>query len=304
MRIDVHQHIWTEPLIEALAERQALPFVRRSGELTLLHSAGEQPCLIDLAAEAPPRRAALVAEDGLELALVGISSPIGIEALPRPEALELIDAHLTGIEGIEGPFEAWGPLTLTPQPDDVDHLLARGCIGLSLPAPALAGYGALEALGPVLRRIAETETALFVHPGVPAAHGCGERLGEPLWFSALTDYVAQMHAAWITFATRGRREHPDLTVLFAMLAGGGPLHVERLAARGGPPVDLHDHRTFYETSSYGPNAIEAVAMRVGSEQLVYGSDRPVIEPVATGRDRLLQEQATALVEWVRTGVLS
>ncbi len=28
MKIDVHQHIWTEPLVEALAERGELPFVR------------------------------------------------------------------------------------------------------------------------------------------------------------------------------------------------------------------------------------------------------------------------------------
>lgn len=304
MRIDVHQHIWTEPLIEALAGRETLPFVRRSRELTLLHSAGEQPYLLDLGAEAPERRAELVAEDGLELALVALSSPIGIEALPRREALALIDAHLDGVAALGSAFAAWGPLTLAPEPDDVDRLLARGAIGVSLPAPALAGYGALEAVGPVLRRIAEAGVALFIHPGVPAPHGCGERLGEPLWFSALTDYVAQMNAAWMTFATRGRREHPELTVLFAMLAGGAPLHLERLAARGGPPVDLRDPLTFYDSSSYGPGAIEAVAVRVGSEQLVFGSDRPVIEPVSTGRDRLLQEQGSALVEWMRIGVLS
>jgi hypothetical protein len=303
MRTDVHQHIWTQPLIEALAERAEMPFVRRTGELTLLHSAGEQPYLIDLAAEAPDRRSALLAEDGLDLALVAISSPIGVEALPRQEALPLIEAHLTGVSGLDG-FAAWGPLTLLPRPDDVDDLLACGCVGVSLPAPALAGYGALAALGPALDRVAEAGIPLFVHPGVPAWGGCGDRLGEPLWWSALTDYVAQMHAAWMTFATRGRREHPDLRIVFAMLAGGAPLHVERLTARGGGPVDLHDPLSFYETSSYGPAAIEAVAMRVGQRQIVFGSDRPVIEPVSSGRDRLLQEQAAALVSRVETGAWS
>jgi hypothetical protein len=60
MRIDVHQHIWTEPLVRALTARSALPLVRVSDGLCVLHSAAEQPYLIDVAAEAPDRRAALV----------------------------------------------------------------------------------------------------------------------------------------------------------------------------------------------------------------------------------------------------
>jgi predicted TIM-barrel fold metal-dependent hydrolase len=297
MRIDVHQHLWTESLIEALARRDSLPFVRRSGGLTVLHSEGEQPYLIDLAAEAPNRRAALVHEDGLDLALIAISSPIGIEALPRHQALELIDAHLTGVHELGEEFAAWGPLALDrPEPDDVDQLLAHGCCGISIPAPALSGYDALHAIGPVLERVAEARVPLLVHPGTPISRGCGQSLSEPLWWSALTDYVSQMQAAWLTLLTRGRREHPDLTVLFPMLAGGAPLLTERLVARGGPAIDLRDPLCFYDTSSYGPVAIEATARRVGAEQLVFGSDRPVIEPVDTGRDRVLQEQGSRLLE--------
>jgi hypothetical protein len=296
LRIDVHQHIWTEPLVEALSQRERLPLVRRSGGLTLLHGAGEQPHLLHLEAESPSRRSALLREDGLDQALVAISSPIGIEALPRGEALELIDAHLAGVGALGPAFGAWGPLTLRgAQPDDVDRLLERGCAGVSLPAQALAGYDAIDAFEPVLRRIAEAGATLFVHPGRPAANGRCVSLGEPLWWSALTDYVGQMQAAWVAFATRGRRVHPDLMVLWAMLAGGAPLQAERLAARGGPPIDLRDPLSFYDTSSYGPVAVEAVARRVGAEQLVFGSDRPVIEPVATGRDRMLQAQGVAVL---------
>ena len=63
-----------------------------------------------------------------------------------------------------------------------------------------------------------------------------------------------------------------------MLGGGAPLLTERLNARGGPAIDLLDPNTFYETSSYGPAAIGMMAARVGELQLVYGSDRPVIDP--------------------------
>jgi hypothetical protein len=108
-----------------------------------------------------------------------------------------------------------------------------------------------------------------------------------------------MHAAWLTFVTLGRREHPRLTVLFAMLAGGAPLLTERLDARGGPRVDLRDPRVFYDISSYGQSAIDAMTQRVGAEQLVCGSDRPV-EPVATVGDVLLQANAGRLVGGVRS----
>ena len=104
-----------------------------------------------------------------------------------------------------------------------------------------------------------------------------------------------MQAAWLTFAAFARRELPRLRVVFAMLAGGAPLLAERLIARGGPTIDLHDPRTFYDTSSYGPMIVEAMARWVGPAQLVYGSDRPVIEPVPTGREVELMNSATQLL---------
>jgi len=296
MRIDVHQHIWTESLIERLAARDALPLVRRRRGLTVLHSTAEQPYLIDAAAEAPERRAALVRRDGLDLALIAISSPIGIEALPRESALELIGAHLEGIRALPDRFTAWGPLPLDGiDADDVDDVLAQGCVGVSLPAGALGGAGQLARIGPVLDRITARRVPLFVHPG----RGLGQRqveagFGEPRWWRALTDYVAQMHAAWLTFTTIGRREHPELVMLFAMLAGCAPLLSERLDSRGGPAVDLRDPGIFYETSSYGPAAVEMMARTVGAAQLLYGSDRPVIEPIATGREAMLQTNGADL----------
>ena len=61
-----------------------------------------------------------------------------------------------------------------------------------------------------------------------------------------------------------------------MLAGTAPLLGERLAVRGGPPADLADPLVFYDTSSFGPKAIDALAGVCGAAQLVYGSDRPVV----------------------------
>jgi len=59
---------------------------------------------------------------------------------------------------------------------------------------------------------------------------------------------------------------------------------ERLGARGGGPLD-RDPLLSYDTSSYGERAIAAMAAMaeaVGAEQLVHGSDRPVVEPTVPG----------------------
>jgi hypothetical protein len=298
MRIDLHQHVWTEPLLDALAARQCAPFVRRGDGLTVLHCSGELPCVIDEAAESPAARARLLAADRLDQAVVAISSPIGIEMLAPDVAEELIAAHLDGVLALGQGFRAWGPIPArAPEPAAVDAALARGCVGISLPAAALADRSALHVALPVLEHVQACGVPLFVHPGGFASReAC---LDDPLWWTALTDYVSQMQAAWLTFGAFGRRELPRLRVLFAMLAGGAPLLAERLAARGGPAIDLRDRETFYDTSSYGPMMVEAVARCVGPAQLVYGSDRPVIEPVPTGREVELMSNSGALLQPAR-----
>ena len=304
MTVDLHQHVWTTPLLDALARRDRLPFVRRTDGLTVLHGGGELPCVIDTEAESAGRRAQLLSADGLERAVVALSSPIGIEALPRDAAAELISAHLDGVLSLGDRFTAWGPIPVhEPDPADVDDVLRRGCRGVSLPACALAGRHALDALGPVLERVQSRRVPLFVHPGgVAGPHIDEAPLTDPLWWRALTDYVAQMQAAWLTFATHGRRELPELTVVFAMLAGGAPLQSERLATRGGPVVDLHDPLTFYDTSSYGAGMVEAMARWVGDAQLVYGSDRPVVEPLRTAHDHALMVNAARVMGRVEAPV--
>jgi 6-methylsalicylate decarboxylase len=312
MKIDIHQHLWTEPLVQALARRKELPFVRVEHGLTVLFGAGERPYVIDLAAETPARRAALVQRDGLDRALVCLSSPLGIESLPRAQSRPLLDAYHDGALALGDPFGVWGALALDrPDPDDVGDLLDRGCVGISLPAGALAGVDRLARLRPVLARLARHGAPLFVHPGPGpgpdygpgSAPGVGaSSLGDPLWWPALTRYVADVHAAWLALLGTGRVEHPELRVVFSMLAGLAPLHAERLAARGGPAPRGHDPLVFYDTSSYGPLAIGALADAIGGPgQLLYGSDRPVVDPHDHGvRDELDWELFSGNAERVFT----
>jgi hypothetical protein len=287
-KIDIHQHLWTEPLVAALAGRRELPFVRSEHGLTVLFLAGERPYVIDLSNEEPAHRAALVERDGLDRALLCLSSPLGIECLPREQAMPLLDAYHEGALGLDGPFGVWGAIALDrPDPDDVDRALARGCVGLSLPAGAIADVDAVSHLRDVLARLEHHGAPLLIHPGPGSRIGssgavAGASLGDPLWWPALTRYVAQMHAAWLAFAGAARNRHPELRAVFSMLAALAPLHVERLSSRGGTMPNLSDPLIFYDTSSYGPTAVHLLAAVVGREQLLYGSDRPVVEPAEHG----------------------
>jgi len=289
MRTDVHQHLWSEPLLEALAGRRELPFVRSERGLRVLYLAGERPYVID--PESVPERAAAIEDDGLDRALICMSSPLGVERLPRREAGQLLEAYHDGALAAGEPFSVWGAIALDrPDPDDVDRALARGCVGVSLPAGALAGVEDVAALYPVLERLEHCGAPLFVHPGPGVrvstlAFRSGSSMAEPLWWPALTRYVSELQSAWLAFRVVGRPRHPALRVIFSMLAGLAPLHGERLLARGGPAW-AEDPLTFYETSSYGNFAIAAVAALVGSPQIVYGSDRPVLDPSREQRAKL------------------
>jgi hypothetical protein len=217
----------------------------------------------------------------VQRALLAISSPLGIEALPRDEAAPLLEAHHSGLLALGDPFGVWGAVSLRPpDPDDVDRLLDAGVVGLSLPAGALADPAGLHRCGALLERLERRDAPLLVHPGPGPwrAWRAPSAAETPGWWPAMTAYVADMNAAWHAFAAFGRAAHPTLRIVFAMLAGGAPLHGERLAARGGPTEALGDQSVFYDTSSYGERTIDAVVRCVGVDQLVHGSDRPVVDP--------------------------
>ena len=269
-RLDTHQHLWTEPVLAALAARSERPRVRRRDGDWLLELPGEPDYLIDREANDPRTRARLVEQDGVDLALVAPSSPAGIEALPA-----VVEAYVSGAGDLPDGFGAWGAVALADaDPARIDAQLDAGLVGLTLPASAIADPHAIERCGPLLERLERRDAPLFVHPGPAPVAG-----GAPVWWGAMTSYVAQMNAAWHAFLAHGRGLFPSLRVAFAMLAGLAPLHGERLRSRGGPANRTFDENVFYDTSSYGPRAIDAMVRAVGIDQLVYGSDRPLAEPL-------------------------
>ena len=292
--IDVHQHLWPERLLSALAARRHPPRLVRAPAGWELLLGAEPPSPILPTDHDPERRADLVHRDGLDGALIALSSPLGIESLPSGEAEPLLEAFHEGVQALGAPFGWWGAVALDrPEADAVDRLLAAGATGISMPAGALASPRGLDRVGPLLERVQRHGAPLFVHPG-PAPWRPMAWTGSafPGWWPALTAYVTQQHEAWHAWMAWGRAQHPLLTVVWAMLAGGAPLHAERLAARGGP--EWTDLFSFYDVSSYGLGAVDAMAGAVGADRLVYGSDRPVVgaPELPAGLARALRANAT------------
>lgn len=281
-RTDIHQHLWTEPLVAALARRDSPPFARRVKGGYVVYSGHEAPATVEVGAPALERRLDELDRDDVGRALVSLSSPIGVEGLPRREAEWVIGAYEQGIAELPSRFDAWAAIPLDgADPADVDRWVDAGFVGVSLPAGTLSTPRDIERLGPVLDRLAARDAPLFVHPGpgFPSDGAGANRIARtPSWWPALTSYVFEMQSAWLAFLVEGRPAHPRLRVVFAMLAGCAPLHRERLAGRGGPACRTFDPLAFYDCSSYGSQALDAMVRCVGIEQIVFGSDRPVVEP--------------------------
>jgi 6-methylsalicylate decarboxylase len=301
--IDVHQHLWPEPLLRALSARSEPPMLVRRAGGWVLRLRGEPDAPVDLADHDPDRRAALVRADGLDRALVAPSVPLGIEVLPAAEAEPLLEAYHEGVAALPEEFGAWAAVALAePDAAALADLLDRGFAGACVAAGALGGPDGFDRLGPVLETLERRGAPLFVHPG-PAPPGGPE--GMPSWWAALTSYVASMQAAWHAFAVWGRAAYPHLRVCFAMLAGLAPLQRERLIARGGPAVS--DPDAFLDVSSYGARAVDAVVREVGVDRLVEGSDRPVVgvTDLALGdalRTALRERNPARLLSPAATGV--
>jgi hypothetical protein len=272
--VDIHQHLWPEPLLRALAQRREPPMLVRAGRGWTLRLGSEPDAPVDLADHDPDRRAALAEADGLGRVLIAPSLPLGVEALPAGEAEPLLAAYHEGVAALPAPFGAWAAIGVdAPDPAALARLLDEGFAGACVAADALAGPAGFERLGPVLETLERRDAPLLIHPG-PAAQAAPQTA--PPWWAAMTDYVTTMHAAWYAFAAWGRPAHPRLRACFAMLAGLAPLHRERLMARGGRAAG--DPGVFLDVSSYGDRAVDAVVREIGVDQLVFGSDRPVVAP--------------------------
>jgi 6-methylsalicylate decarboxylase len=283
--IDGHQHLWPEQLVDRLRARTVLPYLRG----WTLHTQGEPPYDVDPAHHDVAARIQADRRCGVGLSCVSLSAPLGIEYLEREQAGALIASWHEAARELPDHFAAWASVpVLDPDLEELAGHLREDFVGAQVPATELASPDAWERAGQVLRVAEQAGKPVFVHPG-PAARPATS--GVPSWWAPVVGYVSQMQAAWWAWqAVRGRELFPTLRVLFGAGAGLAPVHQERHAARGGEPARI-DPDVFVDTSSYGPQALDALVRVLGIDVLTLGSDRPYGVPI----DWLLGDAATHAV---------
>lgn len=259
--VDVHQHLLPPAFVEALRRRPRPP---RIDGAVLEIAEGRFP--FDPRDNDPEARLERLDRLGTDIAVLSLQHTFGQADLDDDERAAL---ERTWEEGILAIVQASGGRFAALAAGPARHGFAGSCVG----SDALDD---IEALAPVLESVRAAHGFLFVHPSGGAVPD-----GVPPWWGALTLYTAQMQSAYLTWLTHGQERWPDVPIVFAILAGGGPFQLERLASRG---VDVRStlHRNiYYDTASYGRRALELCVETFGVEQLVYGSDLPIVDPRPT-----------------------
>jgi predicted TIM-barrel fold metal-dependent hydrolase len=204
---------------------------------------------------------------------VGLSSPLGIEVMRPDEAYPLLEAWHRGALALGKGRGVWAAAGLRElDPASVSAALDRGCVGLQIPATGMSSPRQLERVAALLEVCQQRNRPVLVHPGQ-----AGATPDVPGWWASVVDYTAQMVAAWWAWHVEGRRLLPSLRICFVAGAGLAPVHHERFAARGGT-FGLVDPSVFVDTSSYGPQGVDALVRVLGIDAVVLGSDRPYAEP--------------------------
>jgi predicted TIM-barrel fold metal-dependent hydrolase len=203
------------------------------------------------------RRLELLNRHGIDAALISLPPTMEVDGHE-----ELVDAYHAGI--LEAAAESRGRL----------RPLAYGECGDEFAGACVSAAALVEGVEPLIGELEEAGQMLFVHPGPPAVLPAGA----PAWWTAAVDYTAQMQAAYLTWLTRDAAVHPKLPVVFAILAGGGPIQLERLRSRGVDVETNAQSSVFLDTASYGRRALELCLASHGASRLVFGSDAPVLDP--------------------------
>jgi hypothetical protein len=258
--IDIHQHLWPPSFFSALGARTQPPRLRgRSLEL-----AGAAAWELDVESHDLETRLALMDRLELDRAVVSLQPTLGLDGLPADARLELIETWESGI--LELADAADGRIVPLAAREPAD-----GFAGMCVAGAELLD---LDALAPRLDALVQSGRFLFVHPGSAATPA-----GAPAWWTAIVDYTAEMQAAYIAWLVGGAARWPDLNVVFAILAGGAPIQLERMAARGIDERNAMLPHIWFDTATYGRRALDLAMSTYGVEPMLFGSDMPVVDPI-------------------------
>jgi hypothetical protein len=280
---DVHQHLWPRPFVDALARRSGPPCIR-GDELVL----AEGTYAADLRSHELEARVALLDRARIDVAVASLQPTLGIQSLAPAERDELEQAWEEGI--LEVAAASGGRIRpLSPR------LPRPGFAGASVGADT---FDDLDSVAPVFEGL-RGSGFLFVHPVAGSAP-----IEDRRWWAPVVDYTSQMQRAYFAWLASGQERWPDVQVVFAILAGGAPVQLERLGCRADAPIESAHENVFLEISSYGERAILLCADAHGAGQLLFGTDAPVVDPGVAAQalagcgvelERLVREESPARV---------
>jgi 6-methylsalicylate decarboxylase len=259
---DVHQHLWPEGFVGALRSRQAPPLLE-GAELETREGRFE----VDLSRHDLNARLGALDRDEIDVAVISLQPSLGLDGLEPGErdALEGV-----WVEGARELVAKSGGRLLAFSPS----LVRAGFAGVSVGSSAFMDF---DDVAPALDAAAAAGVVVFVHPDA----GRAPSSRRPAWWEWVVGYPARMQEAYVAWLAFGRERWPTLRTLFAMLGGGGPFQLERLARRGLEVRSALDPNTYFDVSTHGRRAIELCIETFGVTQLAYGSDMPVVDPRPT-----------------------
>ncbi|GGM94835.1 amidohydrolase [Lentzea pudingi] len=296
MTVDVHAHVLL-PAVEELvagapghAEHRALD-AARNGEASLAASgrmiAERLPRLLDLDA-----RLAAMDASGVDSQVVSVS-PSQYHYWAEPElAKQVVKQINEGVAALcaQRPDRLTGLGTIALQHpesavDDLEHaVLGCGLCGVQISSHAPTGASTVELsddrLSPLWARAEELGAVVFVHP-----FGCTLDARLDRWYLSnsvgqpVENAVALSHLIFSGVLDR----HPDLRLLFSHGGGYLPTYLGRAdhAWRTRPDArscrDLpssYVRRVHFDSLVHTPQALRALVLAVGPEQVLLGSDYP------------------------------
>ena len=262
MRTDVHQHLLPEDLISALSRRTQAPRITNDA----LHLAGEPPSAVRPRGPRPdhPRRARRRRPHRHRPVERRSASRASRPTRPSRSSTPSTTASSSSASR----SRCGAPSASTrPRAADVDDLLDAGALGVSLPAAALADRRGLRHVAPLLDRLEARGAPLFVHPGPGVAAGARRALDAAV--VARADDLRRRHERGLA---RLRDVGPPVPPAAAgrlrdarrRRAAARRAAASRAAAR---PAAIHDPLAWFDVSSYGPLALDAMIRTIGIDRL-------------------------------------
>ena len=298
--IDWHTH-WLSPRALAfLEDRQQAPRVLRNAQGELAFQANSsslrQPLPIGPSFFDGPTRIAHIDAASIARQVISWPTTLGVDpALDATEGAALFAAYNDDLAALVSQYperlSALAALTTADIAWSAAELQRAHCelgfIGAVLPAGAFLNRSGAEALAPIFEVAQQQRSHIYLHTGLahPSIPGQwslpqAEDASTARW---LLESTAQFAAAWITLGlTDFLDAYPEVSVQLAMLGGVLPFLCTTLDSRtqrqGLPSVLPGLRRVFVDTGILGsdPQALALAINTLGSEQILFGSDYPLL----------------------------